>query len=45
MNRISVIGTSESGKTTFDLDGASRVLFKTRNSRFWRETNEFQKER
>ena len=26
---------------TFDLDGASRVLFKTRNSRFWRETNEF----
>ena len=30
--------------STFDLDGASRVLFKTRNSRLWRETNEFQKD-
>jgi arylformamidase len=30
--------------STFDLDGASRVLFKTRNSRFWSETNEFQKD-
>jgi arylformamidase len=28
----------------FDLDGASRVLFKTRNSRFWSETKEFQKD-
>jgi arylformamidase len=30
--------------STFDLDGAERVIFKTRNSRFWRETNEFQKD-
>jgi arylformamidase len=30
--------------STFDLDGASRVLFKTRNSRLWRETAEFQKD-
>lgn len=30
--------------STFDLDGASRVLFKTRNSRFWSETKEFQKD-
>src|SRR5262249_14917704 len=30
--------------STFDLEGASRVLFKTRNSRLWRETNEFQKD-
>ena len=30
--------------STFDLDGASRVLFKTRNSRFWSETTEFQKD-
>jgi arylformamidase len=30
--------------STFDLDGASRVLFKTRNSRFWAETKEFQKD-
>ncbi len=29
---------------TFDLDGAERVIFKTRNSRLWRETNEFQKD-
>jgi arylformamidase len=28
----------------FDLEGARRVLFKTRNSRFWRTTNEFQTE-
>jgi arylformamidase len=28
----------------FDLDGVTRLLFKTRNSRFWRETNEFQKD-
>src|SRR5262249_59046076 len=28
----------------FYVEGASRVLFKTRNSRLWRETNEFQKE-
>ncbi len=27
-----------------DLGDASRVLFKTRNSRFWRETNEFQED-
>lgn len=27
-----------------DLDGVERLLFKTRNSRFWRETKEFQKE-
>ncbi|MFN0086974.1 MAG: cyclase family protein [Blastocatellia bacterium] len=26
----------------FDLDGVERLLFKTRNSRYWRETNEFQ---
>ncbi len=30
--------------STFDLEGATRVLFKTRNSRFWRETKEFQKD-
>jgi arylformamidase len=30
--------------STFDLDGVSRVLFKTRNSRLWRETTEFQKD-
>lgn len=30
--------------STFDLEGASRVIFKTRNSRFWREANEFQKD-
>jgi len=30
--------------STFDLEGVSRVIFKTRNSRFWRETNEFQKD-
>jgi arylformamidase len=30
--------------STFDLEGASRVLFKTRNSRFWGETKEFQKD-
>jgi arylformamidase len=30
--------------STFDFDGASRVLFKTRNSRFWSETKEFQKD-
>src|SRR5262245_14914608 len=30
--------------STFDLDGASRVLFKTRNSRLWREAKEFQKD-
>lgn len=30
--------------STFDLDGASRVLFKTGNSRLWRETKEFQKD-
>jgi arylformamidase len=30
--------------STFDLDGASRVLFKTSNSRLWRETKEFQKD-
>jgi arylformamidase len=30
--------------STFDLDGASRVLFKTRNSRLWSETKEFQKD-
>jgi arylformamidase len=30
--------------STFDLDGASRVLFKTRNSRFWGETTGFQKD-
>jgi arylformamidase len=30
--------------STFDLEGATRVLFKTRNSRFWRETREFQKD-
>lgn len=29
---------------TFDLEGASRVIFKTRNSRLWRETSEFQKD-
>jgi arylformamidase len=28
----------------FDLAGVTRVLFKTRNSRFWAETNEFQKD-
>jgi arylformamidase len=28
----------------FDLDGVTRLLFKTRNSRLWRETNEFQKD-
>ncbi|MGH9848184.1 MAG: cyclase family protein [Blastocatellia bacterium] len=28
----------------FNLDGVRRLLFKTRNSRFWRETREFQKE-
>ncbi len=27
-----------------DLAGVERLLFKTRNSRFWRETNEFQTE-
>ena len=26
----------------FDLDGATRVLFKTKNSRFWHTTKEFQ---
>jgi arylformamidase len=30
--------------STFDLDGASRILFKTGNSRFWRESGEFQKD-
>lgn len=30
--------------STFDLEGASRVLFKTRNSRFWRETIDFQRD-
>jgi arylformamidase len=30
--------------STFDLKGVSRVIFKTRNSRFWRETKEFQKD-
>jgi arylformamidase len=30
--------------SSFDLDGASRVLFKTRNSRFWSETKEFQQD-
>jgi arylformamidase len=30
--------------STFDLEGVSRLLFKTRNSRFWRETTEFQKD-
>jgi arylformamidase len=30
--------------STFNLDGVSRVLFKTRNSRLWRETTEFQKD-
>jgi arylformamidase len=30
--------------STFDLDGVSRVLFKTRNSRLWSETKEFQKD-
>jgi arylformamidase len=30
--------------SSFDLEGVTRLLFKTRNSRFWRETNEFQKE-
>jgi arylformamidase len=30
--------------STFDLDGVSRLLFKTRNSRLWRETDEFQKD-
>ena len=30
--------------STFDLDGATRVLFKTRNSRLWREAKEFQKD-
>ncbi len=29
---------------SFDLDGVTRLLFKTRNSRFWSETSEFQKE-
>ncbi len=28
----------------FDLDGATRILFKTRNSRLWRETNEFRED-
>lgn len=28
----------------FDLGGATRILFKTRNSRFWQTTNEFQTE-
>src|SRR5215831_11321171 len=30
--------------STFDLKGVTRVIFKSRNSRFWRETKEFQKE-
>jgi len=30
--------------STFDLDGVSRLLFKTSNSRLWGETNEFQKD-
>jgi arylformamidase len=30
--------------SSFDLDGAARVLFKTRNSRLWREAKEFQKD-
>jgi arylformamidase len=30
--------------STFDLEGVSRALFKTRNSRFWSETTEFQKD-
>lgn len=29
---------------TFNLEGASRVIFKTRNSRLWREASEFQKD-
>ncbi len=28
----------------FNLDGVTRLLFKTRNSRFWRESNEFRKD-
>ena len=27
-----------------DLDGVTRVIFKTRNSRFWQESNEFRKD-
>ena len=30
--------------SSFDLAGVTRVLFKTRNSRFWRQTKEFQKD-
>lgn len=29
---------------SFDLTGVKRLLFKTRNSRFWSETSEFQKD-
>ena len=46
--RVIDVGEVDSiGAGSFDralLDGATRVLFKTRNSRFWHESNEFRKD-